>query len=149
MVNQQKAKTLILVHSNYPWLKVANENGYHVNQTYRNVNIVKRIIRKVCMKFNVTIGMEHWVNDWYEFIEQYNTVIIFANVLFKPLFYWLKKRKPELRIICWYWDPFSDCKLRFRKEEGFELWSFDDDDCRLHQMNYSKTFHQFQMKAEL
>ena len=140
MNRTQKDRTLILVHSNYPWLEVANKQGYHVCQTYRNIDIVKRILRKFCMKLNITVGMEQWVNDWYSSINQYDTVIIFANVLFKPLFYWLKKKKPEMRIICWYWDPFSDCKLRFKPNEGFELWSFDDDDCKLNNLNYSKTF---------
>lgn len=140
MEKQQKDRTLILVHSNYPWLEIANANGYHVSQTYRNINIIKRILRKFCMKLNISVGMEQWVNDWYSSIDQYDTVIIFANVLFKPLFYWLKKKKTEIRLICWYWDPFSDCKLRFKADEGIELWSFDDDDCKIHQMNYSKTF---------
>lgn len=135
-----KEKTLILVHSNYSWLKDAQEKGYHVYQTYKNLPLVKRMVRKMCMKLHITRGMEVWLNDWKDSLDHYDTVIIFANVLFKPLFYWLKKNRPQLRLICWYWDPFSDCKLRFGKEEGIELWSFDDDDCKLHHLNYSKTF---------
>lgn len=140
MDNSQRDKTLILVHSNYPWIKDAEQKGYHVSQTYRNIGLIGRVLRKICMKLNLQVGMERWVNDWYFSIDEYDTVIIFANVLFKPLFYWLKKKKPQIRLICWYWDPFSDCKLRFEPQEGIELWSFDDDDCRNYGLNYSKTF---------
>lgn len=140
MINNQKDRTLILVHSRYPWVEYANQNGYHVDQAYKNVDILKRIIRKFCMKGNITVSMESWLGDWYQSINQYDTIIIFASVLFKPLFYWLQKKRPEIRLICWYWDPFSDCKLRFQPDEGIELWSFDDDDCKLNQMHYSKTF---------
>ena len=117
MVNNQKDRTLILVHSRYPWVEYANQNGYHVDQAYKNVDILKRIIRKFCMKGNITVSMESWLGDWYQSINQYDTIIIFASVLFKPLFYWLQKKRPEIRLICWYWDPFSDCKLRFLPDE--------------------------------
>ncbi len=136
----QKETTLILVHSKYPWVNYANEQGYHIDQAFKNVNLIKRVIRKICMKSNITLFMEGWLNDWFQSLDHYDTVIIFASTLFKPLFYWLKKRKPQIRLICWYWDPFSDCKLRFKADEGIELWSFDDDDCKMHQMKYSRTF---------
>ena len=40
MNKTQKDRTLILVHSNYPWIKIANNEGYHVSQTYRNIGVV-------------------------------------------------------------------------------------------------------------
>lgn len=140
MVNNHKERTLILVHSKYPWVEYANQNGYHVDQVFRNVNLLKRVLRKFCMKNHITVSMESWLNDWYHSIDRYETIIIFASALFKPLFYWIRKKNPAIRLICWYWDPFSDCKLRFKPDEGIERWSFDDDDCKLHQMAYSKTF---------
>ena len=109
MNNNHKERTLKLVHSRYPWVTYANERGYHVDQVFRNVSLYKRILRKFCMKNNITVQMENWLAEWHQSIEKYDTIILFASVLFKPLFYWLQKKYPEIRLVCWYWVPFSAC----------------------------------------
>lgn len=118
----------------------------------RELNLFWRIVRKILSAFNMFLPyfFGQWVND----LENYDKIILFAGYSKKDLrakcLNEILKNKSEKKMIYWYWNPvqISTQPSYIRNNaKGFELWSFDLDDCNEHNLNYNTTFYSKYVKC--
>lgn len=138
----EKESVLILTDSSQlNWVIYAEGQGYIVSQVFKEANLFGRIIRKFDLKYLGNKGIERWGGEWRKNILQYRTIIIFANKLYYSVIKWMNTCYPQIRIIVWYWNPVSSCKLDLKDLKNVECWSFDKEDCLHYGFKYNTTFY--------
>ena len=136
------SKTLILYSSTPYFIHYMNEYGVKVDNAYRQVGVLGRIIRKFC--FIMKIMPSYFLGSWKARLDHYENIIYFEDSSsLVPLKYIHKKRKKETRVILWYWNTVSSCTDHPKKIPDClcEKWSFDREDCRKYNMKYNTTFY--------
>lgn len=104
---------------------------------YRSLNIVQRLINKICRK-HLCVSF----NKWKLYIKKYSVIIIYIQNNNDILEFIHKIKSPEQRVIVWYWNPVFHCvhpdKIR---NLGFELWAFDPADCLQYNIKFNTTYY--------
>jgi hypothetical protein len=112
---------------------------------YKNLNIekyYKRIVLKFLLIFKLPLNM--LFDEWKVALKRNDVknVIVFINKGGEVVEYILKKKRKDQRVILWYWNPAIKCinpdSINYNNSE---LWSFDTNDCLLHNMSYNTTFY--------
>lgn len=139
-MNNSKKKTLILYNSVPYFFNYLKSDGVKVNWVLREISFSLRIIRKITLWLK--LSQVYWYDKWKNDLESIDLVIIFAPLRELGVFKFIKKSKPNIRIIYWYWNPiFRVGKLDEKRLNGIELWSFDPEDCEKFKMKFNTTFY--------
>lgn len=149
----QKNDRILMVcpDENEYWAReTAKQNkNVDIHTLYKSCNKALRLIRRIFVKCNISI--RPFLGSWYKRMNDYDLIIIDANVINSTLPQWLRKNKYKGRIIYWYWNPVISCvnpkKIR---RDLCELWSFDPIDCAKYDMNFNSQYYfsTIQLKKE-
>lgn len=90
-----------------------------------------------------------WYGSWKKRIQEFDQVIIFDRVWNDNIVEYIHKKKPDCRIIFWYWNSLVSQKVLDDKYRSYcECWSFDKEDVRKYKMQYNHMFYFPQEKTE-
>lgn len=136
-LTEKKRTTLVLTQTDperdvmfHAWLN----NGMNADILLWNCPKIVRGIRRLWLDGRLP-GVSFWYGKWKVNLQNYDTVIIHADIRSRTVPKWIRKQFPQIRIVYWYWNPVnkkSDPKLT--KIKDLELWSFDEADCKKYQM---------------
>ena len=119
---------------------MASRKKAKICHTFKNVNIVERVIRKILYRFNIKHSF--FYGDWKNKINDFSTIIIYAQRNIDVISYVCSHKKNEQRVIVWYWNPVWRCvKPDEIRNLGCELWSFDPVDCMNYDMKFNTTYY--------
>jgi hypothetical protein len=119
----------------------AKKRNVSVSRTYKNLNSIEKIIRRLQIAFNLP-SVAIWINNWKNKINQYECIIIHASILTPSIVQYIRKRNKNIRIIVWYWNPVDKC-VDIEKFKPFdcEIWSFDETDCEKYNLKYNTQYY--------
>lgn len=118
------------------------ENGYMADSIFKSQPKLIRGLRRIWIRYKLP-AMGIWYGNWKKELNRYDTLIIYAGSLTLDLPEWIHKRKPDMRIICWYWNIIDESNKPKKKidEKNVEYWSFDLKDCERYQMNQNVQYY--------
>lgn len=61
-------------------------------------------------------GQSIWYGDWKKELSKYDTIILHMEYLQKKIPSYIHRKKPDMRVICWYWNKVN--KKPYRPENG-------------------------------
>lgn len=121
------------IATNYPEL-------VDVKTLYRQVNKPLRALRKLLSYLN--LSTELFTANWTDDINNYDRIIIDANIINRTIPKVIRKKGYKGRIIYWYWNPVLNCVNPNKiNKELCELWSFSKDDCKNYDLKYNTTYY--------
>ena len=137
-----KDKTLYVgIDENDFATKELARKGYHVATYFPKrvypVDLMRRLHTKLGYPYTRV-----WYGDWKKNITDYDTVILLDAEWTPEAVRYINGLDQKIRVIVWYWnsisnsvslDKFDNCKCEF--------WSFDENDCREHQLHYNTQFY--------
>lgn len=119
----------------------ASRRGVKVASVYKKVSFLFRVLRRVQIKLNL-FSIRPWLESWLSEIDDFETVIIHASKITPPVVKYLKKIKPDLRIIVWYWNPvIKSEKVKSFSLKDCEIWSFDESDVAKYNLKYNTQYY--------
>lgn len=119
----------------------AKENGVHVTNVYRKLSTPLKILNRIQIKINM-FSIHPWLESWANELERYDTVILHASRITPPVVRYIKNKRPEIRVIVWYWNPvIKNAKLNSFISQECEVWTFDEDDARIHNLYYNTQYY--------
>lgn len=132
-----KEKTLFLIEANpnvdiffNDWIK----RGYHAEVLFKSKNKVSRAIRRYWLKYNLPFS-HLWYNSWFDDLNKYEAVILHMSRLTRYMPFIIRKKYPDIRIICWYWNTVNEETVPIKSsDQRIEYWTFDDEDSEKYQM---------------
>ena len=102
---------------------------------------IVRLIRRLWVDHFLP-GYHLWYGEWKKTIADYETVIIHASERTRTLPTWIRKKKADMRIIYWYWNPVNKKSLpTLVRDPATEFWSFDVKDCLFYKMNQNIQYY--------
>lgn len=111
-----------------------------IRNLYKPINVFGRIIRKCLSRLN--LSTEFFFDSWIENMNEYDKIIIHANVINRSVPRILRAKGYGNRIIYWYWNPVRASIHPSKVDrESCELWSFSEDDCKQYNMKYNSTYY--------
>lgn len=114
--------------------------GYHAAVMFKKVNLFCRIIRRLCLFLNNSLG-RIWCNSWINELEQFDTLILHSNELSGSLPSYIERKYPKIRIIYWYWNKVNKfTNPQIIKHSRTEFWTFNESDCRKYDMRYNPQY---------
>ena len=127
-----KEKTLLLIEAD-PKIDVFFNDwltrGYKARVLFKKKNKLSRAIRRCWLKYDLFFSYM-WYGQWYNELSDYDTVIIHMSRLTRWIPFIIRKKYPDIRIICWYWNTIdTESKPIKTTDNKIEYWSFDEDDC--------------------
>ena len=146
-----KEKTLLLIEADPKTDIFFNDwisRGYKAEVLFKKKNKILRAIRRYWLKYNL-INSDLWYNDWFDKLSCYDTVIIHMSRLTRFMPFIIRKKYPEIRIICWYWNTINDESVPIETDDKkIEYWSFDDKDCQKYFLNKNIQYYCMPLKLE-
>lgn len=144
MINQGiKDKTLFLwLDSNEFHAVNAQRRGVAIANVFRNMPKVFKAIRRLQIKLNVG-SIYPWLDlSWVHNLDKYDTVIIHASKLTPPVVKYINKKKPDIRVIVWYWNPIVKSEpLESFTTKNCEIWVFDEQDAINHKLKHNTQYY--------
>jgi hypothetical protein len=99
------------------------------------------VLRTLILKLKLPIKkllFRHWIDE----ANKVEAIILFdiSNAL--AILLYLRKKFPNKRIILWYWNSVARtiCPDKIKKN-GFEIWSFDNVDCKTYGFSRNTQFY--------
>lgn len=138
-------KTLVLMDTLYKMYNLDGKErkGIRVLPLMRNSkqgSRIYRLIRK--LHLSSAIGCkEIWLADWKNILWQYNTVIMGETGNTYNVARFIKQEYPNKRVIIWYRNSVEQSVKPRKKDEQYELWSFDISDCKKYGLKYNPQFY--------
>lgn len=132
-------KTLYLWFNSYDYMpNEMRKRGINVTNLYANNSVYRRAFVKFKLPFQFL-----WYSRWKKHIGNYDTIIMGDLEANEALLRYIKRKKPSIRIIIWYWNTITDKgkKAELLKKMGCEVWSFDMKDCKSYNLNYNTQFY--------
>lgn len=126
-----KNKVLFLVESDPSniFINDLKTNGYNVELFFKEKNVALRALRRLCINTNPSYSTI-WFGNWFNELDKYEYLIINVNRLNHKLFNEILKKKPDIKIIGWYWNTVDDSNYPIDYQNpNIEYWSFDENDC--------------------
>lgn len=150
-IQELKAKTLILTQTEpdddmmfEAWKKA----GLNADIIFQPHSKAIRMIRRIWAD-GFLPGCSLWYGNWKKTLQQYNTVIVHADMRTRTVPKYIHKIKPEMRVIYWYWNPVNkDTVPCLTKDDKIECWSFDEDDCKKYNMRKNAQYYYEQDKEK-
>lgn len=151
MIVQERLKVLILNGFEDPWLDKQLHielKNVDINTIYGKGNSLSRIIRRIHFYTNLK-NKSVWYNEWKNGFNDYECIIVVANLLGNEIFSWLRRQGYTGRIICYYRDSQSalwihkKCYAEDIRALGMnvELWTYDYSDAKKFNMKYNPQFY--------
>ena len=144
-------KTLILMNTRWP------TERYYIERIY--AEDMKNIDARATYKFN-KYGLKYifavlhiqklklpfqwlWYGNWRNYLHEYDTIIVFYNLLDTNILNYIKKKNPNVRIILYFWDSVNLTAFIVpeTKRTICELWSYDKEDCAKYNLKYNSQFY--------
>ena len=143
-LTMDKKDILILIETNpdndiffNDWI----DRGYKANVLFKKINKPLRAIRRLCLMNNL-VGTKSWLNNWFNNLNEYKAIIIHMSYLTRYLPFYINKKYPDLKIICWYWNTIDDKTLPIKTEiKNIEYYSFDKNDCEKYGLKYNIQYY--------
>lgn len=150
-IEDLKSKTLILTQTdpdNDMMFAAWKNVGLNASVIFRPHSKVIRMIRRIWAD-GFLPGCSLWYGDWKKTIQQYNTVIVHADMRTRTVPRFIHKVKPEMRVIYWYWNPVNKYTVpQLTRDNRIECWSFDENDCKKYNMRKNVQYYYEQDKGE-
>lgn len=127
-------KTLILMNQRWEidkyYIKTINRNNIDIFSIYKVHKGIRWKMAALYMQKMKLPFQSIWYGEWKKKIKQYDTVIIFNCHLNWNIIGYFKRKKPDIRIIAWYWDTLKkEQRIPDKYKMMCEIWSFDPHDC--------------------
>lgn len=136
--HQGKEHTLLLTQTNQQGDMMFNawrRKGYHADVIFKSQPKLVRAVRRLWADHFLP-GYSLWYGDWKNHLDQYDTVIVHADVRTRTVPQYIHRLKPEMRVIYWYWNPVNANSLpELTGDNKIECWSFNPSDCRKYNMH--------------
>lgn len=119
-------------------LKYAHTDACSICNAYRGISksYILTVIMMLWMKLNIPMKA-----IWYSHnvLHYEGMLIIFDDGITLQYLRWLKKYCNAERLIFYYWNTYRKGKLHPDdvKELGYEVWSYDENDCIRYRMKYN------------
>lgn len=135
---EKKNRTLILVQTNPEgdmmygaWKK----HGYHADIIFKPQCKLVRALRRFWANYFLP-GYSLWYGEWKKRLDEYDTVIIHADVRTRTVPGYIHRMKPGMRIIYWYWNTVNRYSLpELTRDKNIECWTFDPGDSEKYHMH--------------
>ena len=133
-------KTLILVNiKGWREKQILLTGLADVEMLYYPVSKFQKKLRNV--HYHMNGDKSYWYGNWKYSITQYDTIILFDAFLGSDVAEYIEKKSPNTRLIVFYGNPwFNNYYLSDEVRKKCEIWSFDIEDCKKHDLKYN---HQF------
>lgn len=140
----EKETTLILTQTEpdkdmmfMEWIR----EGYCADITFKNVSKPLRLIRRIWILLK--LPYQHlWYGVWKEKLHCYDTIILHIEYLQKDIPGYIHKRKPNMRVICWYWNKVnSKTRPDKIKDKNVEYWTFNKADVEKYKMKQNIQYY--------
>ena len=137
-----KEKCLILWLNNKEFHAIKSAmRGVNVAQVYKQAPTILRAIRRIQIELNIPF-ISFWISSWKRELKNYDTIITHASKITVPVVKYIKRKKPNMRIIVWYWNPVDKMVRESLYPDGIcEKWSFDEMDCKKYGLNYNTQYY--------
>ena len=111
-----------------------------VKSLYKKAGRFKRAIRKAMAYTG--LSTELFLDSWKKQVNEYELIIIHANLINIMIPSYLRNIGFKGRIIYWFWNPvLRSVNPNIINKDICELWSFDKEDCKKYSMKYNSTYY--------
>ncbi|MDR3258499.1 MAG: hypothetical protein LBT51_02640 [Fusobacteriaceae bacterium] len=76
----------------------------------------------------------------YKAIEQADLIICHEWAMDLFMCVYIKRCYPDKRFVIWSWNKKDEKTYQYYKQSGWQVWSFDETECKKYELNYNKTF---------
>lgn len=150
-IQELKAKTLILTQTepdNDMMFEAWKRAGLNAEIIFHPQCKIIRMIRRIWAN-GYFPGCFLWYGDWKKSLQQFDTVIVHADMRTRTVPKYIHKIKPEMRVIYWYWNPVNKyTEPLLTKDNKIECWSFDEKDCKKYGMKKNVQYYYEQDKEK-
>jgi hypothetical protein len=138
-------KVLIIKDEDNDWLaKMIKATGLvDVAQAYKEITHVQQRLRT--LHYHFPGSKARWYGNWTKIIQNYDTIILFDAFLATDLPEYIEEHAPQARLIVYYRNPwYNNYYLSDEARKKCEIWSFDQEDCKQHDLKYNRQFYFYQ-----
>jgi hypothetical protein len=109
---------------------------------FRRTLLWRLIFRRLFEYFGIRSKflISYFWNISYQDIEQAPIVIISEWGENYDFCRYVRSYFPDKRLVIWIWNLHTQLDYNLYKQSGWEVWSFDKNECEKYGLNYSKTF---------
>lgn len=143
--NIKKEEILIFYNSVPYFLEEIKKRGYSITTFFNEslIGLLKKNIFRFCINDNLKL-----YNPFKKLINNKKVIILFAPAE-ESFIAFIKNEIPKAKIIYFYWNP----AYRVGRPTEFlykntEIWTFDKNDAKYYNLNYSNTFYFDNLKID-
>ncbi|SHH47041.1 hypothetical protein [Clostridium grantii] len=115
-------------------------NGINATSIFKSDSKFSKLIRRLILKYKLP-GLSIFYDNWVKNINKYELIIISVNPYSPNIAKYIRK-KTNIRIIQWYWNPvITEIKPDKLRGSDCEIYSFDKEDCQKYGLNYIQTYY--------